>query len=38
MLAPLTPVERDRLRAYLTKMAGHSCSVGSMGTTSKRCG
>ena len=30
MLAPLTVAERERLRAYLTKMAGHSC-------TSKRC-
>ena len=25
MLAPLTPAERERLRAFLTKMAGHSC-------------
>jgi DNA-binding MarR family transcriptional regulator len=32
MLSPLTPAERERLRAYLTKMAGHSC------TSSKRCG
>jgi MarR family transcriptional regulator, lower aerobic nicotinate degradation pathway regulator len=31
MLEPLTPAERDRLRAYLTKMAGHSCAA-------KRCG
>jgi MarR family transcriptional regulator, lower aerobic nicotinate degradation pathway regulator len=31
MLSPLTPVERERLRAYLTKMAGHAC-------TPKRCG
>jgi DNA-binding MarR family transcriptional regulator len=31
MLAPLTAAERDRLRRYLTKMAGHSCG-------SKRCG
>lgn len=30
MLAPLTAAERDRLRAYLTKMAGHSCGA-------KRC-
>jgi DNA-binding MarR family transcriptional regulator len=27
ILAPLTPAERDRLRAYLTKMAGHSCAA-----------
>ena len=25
MLAPLTKAERDRLRAYLIKLAGHSC-------------
>jgi len=25
MLAPLTAPERERLRRYLTKMAGHSC-------------
>lgn len=26
MLAPLTGQERERLRGYLTKLAGHSCS------------
>lgn len=25
MLAPLTPAERERLRAYLARLAGHSC-------------
>lgn len=27
MLAPLTAAERERLRRYLTKMAGHSCAA-----------
>ena len=26
MLAPLTGEERERLRRYLSKMAGHSCA------------
>lgn len=26
MLAPLTPAERERLRGYLARLAGHSCS------------
>lgn len=28
MLAPLTRAERDRLRAYLIKLAGHACGSG----------
>ncbi|MFN8150881.1 MAG: MarR family transcriptional regulator [Solirubrobacterales bacterium] len=32
MLAPLTAAEQERLRRYLTKMAGHSCAPGD------RCG
>jgi DNA-binding MarR family transcriptional regulator len=28
MLSPLTAAEQDRLRTYLTKMAGHSCAPG----------
>ena len=32
MLAPLTAAEQQRLRTYLTKMAGHSCAPGD------RCG
>lgn len=28
MLAPLTAAEQERLRTYLTKMAGHSCAPG----------
>ena len=28
MLSPLTAAEQERLRTYLTKMAGHSCAPG----------
>ena len=28
MLAPLTAAERERLRSYLQKLAGHSCAPG----------
>lgn len=37
MLAPLTAAEQERLRTYLTKMAGHSCGPGD-GCRSKRAG
>ena len=38
MLSPLTAAEQERLRTYLTKMAGHSCAPGDACGGPKRRG
>lgn len=38
MLAPLTAAERERLRTYLQKLAGHSCAPSDSCGTKRRTG